>query len=89
MDKKQKDAVAPKPAVAFGAQKPRFVSGDVWRLARPVEREVLAAFASKKGEIRLEAVQTDATKRTVQLAFKNLIDAGVLVRVSRGLYGLA
>lgn len=87
MNKEKKGATA--PATSFGPQKPRFISDDIWRLARPVEREVLSAFTTKKAQIRLANVQTKATKRTVQLALANLVEAKILVRVERGLYGVA
>lgn len=82
-------APAKKPATNFGRQKPRYLTAEAWNQLRDSEREVLAAFASKKTKLRIADIESKSTKRTVQLALANLVKAKLLVKVERGLYGVA
>lgn len=88
MNKEKKGATA-KPATSFGPQKPRYMSAITWSQLRDSEREVLAAFVSKKSQLKIADIPSKATKRTVQLALANLVKAKLLVRVERGLYEVA
>lgn len=88
MNNEKKGATA-KPATSFGPQKPRYLTAAAWDLLRDSEREVLAAFVSKKSQLKIADIPSKATKRTVQLALAYLVKAKLLVRIERGLYGVA